>query len=295
MPKTSSRASDSGISSTCGGAAADASTSNPGAPAPCCPLPGDPGPAVSLPGLRPRGGTSSGPARAPRIRSRIGVGAAGGFYPAPHRYELYLSQGCPRSLRLSVTLRLLGLQDSVATTVLGDPAATPGAFTALRRAYEATWHHYEGPLTAPTLCDRWSGRVVSNHTPDILRDLAGLPGGSDAAHVTTLRPAALAADIDALSRLLDRDVTPAASADVLCAALEPLDRRLAAHPYVLGRRLTAADVDLWAALTQAGPAGVLADTLALHPRLDAYARRLGGHPAFWGARCQLTPRSRHDG
>lgn len=110
-----------------------------------------------------------------RIRSRIGVGLAGGFYPAPHRYQLYLAEGCPRSLRISVTLELLGLHDSVATTLLTLPAETPDAFAALRGAYEATWHHYDGPLTAPALCDRWSGRIVSNHTPDILRDLAGLP------------------------------------------------------------------------------------------------------------------------
>ncbi|XES01031.1 hypothetical protein HEP87_61775 [Streptomyces sp. S1D4-11] len=71
-----------------------------------------------------------------RIRSRIGVGLAGGFYPAPHRYQLYLTEGCPRSLRISVTLELLGLHDSVATTLLTLPAETPDAFAALRGAYE---------------------------------------------------------------------------------------------------------------------------------------------------------------
>lgn len=125
-----------------------------------------------------------------RIRSRIGVGLAGGFYPAPHRYQLYVSEGCPRSLRISITLDLLGLRDSVATTLLTLPAETPDAFTALRSAYEATWHHYDGPLTAPALCDRWSGRIVSNHTPDILRDLAGLPTCRDDARLPgcTRRP-----------------------------------------------------------------------------------------------------------
>lgn len=117
---------------------------------------------------------SLGAPRPHRINSRIGVGLAGGFYPAPHRYQLYLCEGCPRSLRILITLELLGLHDSVATTLLTLPAETPGAFAALRGAYEATWHHYDGPLIAPALCDRWSGRIVSNHTPDILRDLAGL-------------------------------------------------------------------------------------------------------------------------
>lgn len=97
--------------------------------------------------------------------TRIGVGAAGGFYPAPHRYQLYLSLNCPRSLCLSITLGLLGLEDSVATTVVALPTETPDACASLRSAYEATWHRYEGPLTAPALCDRWSGRIVSNHTP----------------------------------------------------------------------------------------------------------------------------------
>ncbi|MFF2463606.1 glutathione S-transferase C-terminal domain-containing protein [Streptomyces mirabilis] len=211
-----------------------------------------------------------------RLRSRIGVGLAGGFYPAPHRYELFLSASCPHSLRISITLGLLGPTDSVATTLLAHPAETPDAFASLRRAYEATVHHHDGPLTAPALCDRWSGRIVSNHTPDILRDLAGLLSGHDGARVSVLRPPALAADTDALRDLLDRDVTPAAEPSRRSAALDLLDRRLTSRPYAVGEELTAADVDLWVALVHLGPAG----TLSSHPRLRDYVRRLGDHPAF---------------
>jgi len=212
------------------------------------------------------------------FHSRIGVGLAGGFYPAPHRYELFLSVSCPRSLRISISLGLLGLKDSVATTLLSHPSETPDAFASLRRAYEATVHHYDGPLTAPALCDRWSGRIVSNHTPDILRDLAGLLSDHDGARPSALRPPARAADIDALRDLLELDVTPAAEPANRSAALDLLDRRLAGQPYALGEDLTAADVDLWVALVHLGPA----DALRTHPRLRDYVRRLGDHPAFRG-------------
>ncbi|MDQ1034786.1 putative glutathione S-transferase [Streptomyces sp. V3I8] len=219
-------------------------------------------------------------ARPHRFRGRIGVGLAGGFYPAPHRYQLYLSEGCQRSLRVSITLALLGLENSTATTVLTRPAETPDAFAALRRAYEATWHHYDGPLTAPALCDRWSGRVVSNHTPDILRDLADLSGLRDeeAAGLPALRPPSLAAEIDALRELLARDVTPTARPAARAATLSLLDHQLSSRRYVLGDEITAADVDLWVALTHLGTDG--APTAC--PRLDAYVRRLGRHPAFAG-------------
>ncbi|MEV7085180.1 hypothetical protein AB0O07_04645 [Streptomyces sp. NPDC093085] len=138
-------------------------------------------------GSRPR---AAGSPRPYRFRSRIGVGAAGGFYPAPHRYGLYLSAGCPRSASVSAVLELLGLTGSVAVTVLTDPVRTPDGFASLRGAYEATAHRYDGPLTVPALRDRWSGRIVSNHVPDILRDLAELASGQDG----SAAPAPLGAD-----------------------------------------------------------------------------------------------------
>ncbi|MCQ8188586.1 glutathione S-transferase C-terminal domain-containing protein [Streptomyces rugosispiralis] len=235
-----------------------------------------------------------------RFRSRIGVDLAGGFYPVPHRYRLYLSASCPLSLRVSITLDLLGLRDTVATTLVGLPDDTPEAYGALRGAYEATWHHYDGPVDAPALCDGWTGRVVSNHTPDILRDLAGHLSDHGGPGRLRLRPAALAPDIDALRDLLDTDVTRAAreagtaseaecrdaALERLLTALGRLDRGLAAAPYALGEELTAADVDLWVALVQLdGEHRLLldadaADRVSRHGRLRAYVRRLHAHPAF---------------
>lgn len=251
MPETASRSSSTGNSTTCGSIS--------------------PGPSSRAGHLR----TTAALAPA-RIHSRIGVGLAGGFYPAPHRYELFLSASCPRSLRISITLGLLGLKDSVATTLLAHPAETPDAFASLRSAYEATVHHYDGPLTAPALRDRWSGRIVSNHTPDILRDLAGLLSGHDDACPSALRPPDLAADVDTLRDLLDQDVTPAAGPSERAAALDLVSQHLGDQPYVLGETLTAADVDLWVALVHLGPDG----TLRSHPGLQDYVRRLGDHPAF---------------
>ncbi|WP_405014890.1 glutathione S-transferase C-terminal domain-containing protein [Kitasatospora sp. NBC_01539] len=249
-----------------------------------------PGPGHAVPCL-PQPGPSALRAEAAdpdhRFRSRIGVHRAGGFYPAPHRYQVYLCPDCPDSLRVAITLDLLDLGTAVTTTVLTAPA-TPDAGESLRLAYAATLHHYDGPLTVPALCDRWSGRIVSNHTPDILRDLAEHLAGPARDDLPGLRPPALADDIDALRDLLDEALTGDAPAEAQHRALALLDGRLDAAPYVLGGRLTAADVDLWVALVRLGggfgscPDAGTADLLDGYDRLRAYVRRLHRLPAFHG-------------
>jgi putative glutathione S-transferase len=207
----------------------------------------------------------------PPIRSRIGADLAGGFYPAPHRYHLYLSAGCPSSLRVSITLDLLGLRDSVSTTVLAPDA--PTAPDSLHRYYEATEHHFDGTPSVPALCDRWSGHVVSNHTPDILRDLACRLAAHGSGPLLVLRPSALAAQIDAVHERLAARLFQAPE-----PVLSELDRRLAARSYIVGEQLTAADVDLWAALVHLAPAPAAAARSRTHVR--AYVGRLREHPAF---------------
>lgn len=109
-------------------------------------------------------------AAARSLRGRIGAG----FSPVPHRYRVFLAaDDCPHCRGVAAALAEPGLRDAVAVTVLV-PGTDPAGHEALRRAYEASGHHHDGPLTVPALCDGWSGRVVSNHTPDILEDLRRL-------------------------------------------------------------------------------------------------------------------------
>ncbi|MEV0040638.1 glutathione S-transferase C-terminal domain-containing protein [Streptomyces sp. NPDC050804] len=234
------------------------------------------------------------PGTPPRFRDRIGAGPGGGYYPVAHRYHLYLSLGCPLSLRVSITLGLLGLKDSISTTLLpspsgGSPSRSGGsdALAALRTAYETTRHHYDGPLTVPALCDLWSGRVVSNHTPDILDDLAVHFTDQDDARLPRLRPAALAADIDAVRELLGEGLGEGLGGGLggglgeglaQGPALDLLGRRLASRPYLLGETLTAADVDLWVALVHLDVDALR--RVSAGDRLWSYVRRLGTHPAF---------------
>jgi putative glutathione S-transferase len=239
-------------------------------------------------------GTERAPAQPHRFRARIGSSRAGGYYAAPHRFQLYLRLGCPHSLRVSITLDLLGLRDAVPAVALAPHADAPAA---LRTAYRSTEHHYDGPFTVPALCDRWSGRVVSNRAADILDDLADRLAPAEA---PPLRPAGWVQDIETVRLLVDEGVTEAAqragaapasarrgeALHTLLTALDLLDQRLAATPYVLGGCLTAADVDLWTALVQLDAVHRLhldADTVELlagHRHLWSYVRRLHELPAF---------------
>jgi putative glutathione S-transferase len=218
----------------------------------------------------------------PVVRQRIGRAGGHGFYPVPHRYALYLTPRRADALRVAVTVRLLGLGQTLPVVPLEGPGSP--AYESLRRAYEATRRHYAGPLAVPALCDGWTGRVVSNHTPDILRDLHGRfgPGETAECGACALRPAALTHETDRLEAAWD--FTGAVP------GTEPLDvvaARLRHSPYVLGDRLTAADVDAWSALVTLGalaaPGTTPHPSLATHSAravLTAWARGLAARPAF---------------
>ena len=241
-----------------------------------------------------------------RFRGRIGFG----FRAEPYRYHLYLCLACPRSLRVAITRDLKGLGRVVGTSLVdpvrdgrgwafregeGHGLDPVGGFAFLREAYEATEHHYDGPVTVPVLWDRWSGRVVSNHAPHILTDLAtGFAGGRD------LYPVGRREELASLETLFEEDLTEAAqqagrapagprraeAMGTLLATLEWVERRLGARAFLMGDAPTAADVHLWASLVHVDAVHKRhldapdVREIAAHPRLWAYARRLARVPAF---------------
>lgn len=125
--------------------------------------------ALTTAGPRP---TVSRPTDPPPFRNAIGADARSGFYVVPRRYRLYLSRSCPTCRRIAHVHESLDLAACLPVTLLPPaPDAPDGGYVALRPLYEAAAHHYPGPAAPPVLADTWTGRIVSSHAPDILRDL----------------------------------------------------------------------------------------------------------------------------
>ncbi|MDT0462042.1 glutathione S-transferase C-terminal domain-containing protein [Streptomyces gibsoniae] len=235
---------------------------------------------------------------APAFRGRIGRDARSGHYAVPRRYRLHLSPSCPDCLRIAVTHSLLGLDEVLPVTLLPTvPDGPGGEHSALRPLYEASAHRYPGAAVAPVLSDDWSGRIVSTHAPDIMRDLVRRFGAGR----PRLRPKGADAEIEGVRRLCAQGIDAAAQragrADAddeergaalasLLRTLRSLDGRLAHQEHLLGDQLTAADVELWVSLVQLDTVhrwhldAAAVHRVAGHPHLWAYARRLAARPAF---------------
>ncbi|MEU3982349.1 glutathione S-transferase C-terminal domain-containing protein [Streptomyces sp. NPDC026672] len=235
---------------------------------------------------------------APAFRGRIGRDARSGHYAVPGRYRLHLTTACPDGLRIAVTHGLLGLDAICPATFLpAVPDCPEGGHSALRPLYEASAHRYSGPAVAPVLSDDWSGRIVSTHAPDIMRDLDRRFGGDR----LSLYPCGAESEIEAVERMCAQGIEQAAqragsaggdpaerdtALTTLLETLGALERWLEGRTYVIRDEITAADVELWVALVQLDTVhrnhldASAVQRIADHPTLWAYARRLAAHPCF---------------
>jgi putative glutathione S-transferase len=240
----------------------------------------------------------------------------GPFQPAPGRYVLYISWACPWAHRQAIVRQLKGLQDVVGLAVV-DPlrdgrgwAFRPGQhltgdpynhFTLLRQAYDATRPGYSGHISVPVLWDCQTKVVVSNHFPDISLDLGSqFDAWADHGELD-LYPADLRWSIDAINQRVYRDVNngvyrcgfargQAAYDEAVQALFETLDwleERLRDRVYLLGDRLTEADVRLYPTLARFDSVYVThfktnLRRLVDYPNLWDYTRFLYQQPAFGG-------------
>ncbi|BFO17350.1 glutathione S-transferase C-terminal domain-containing protein [Streptomyces sp. KM77-8] len=241
---------------------------------------------------------------APAFRGRIGRDARSGHYAVPGRYRLHLSTAWPDGLRIAVLHSLLGLDTVCPAAFLpAVPDSPEGVHPALRPLYEASAHRYTGPAAAPVLSDGWSGRIVSTHAPDIMRDLARRFDSDGPSPY----PYGAESEIEGVERMCARGIEEAAQragaagggqADrdaalgTLLEALGALERRLVGRTYLIRDEVTAADVELWVTLVELDTVhrnhldASAVQRVAGHPTLWAYARRLTAHPAF-GAHLDL--------
>jgi glutathionyl-hydroquinone reductase len=247
------------------------------------------------------------------FQDRITADGSSGYPAEPGRYHLYISWACPWAHRTAIVQRLKGLEEVVTLSAV-DPVRDgrgwafrqgPGhsldpvnGFALLRDAYEATEPGFDGHISVPVLWDRKTARIVSNNFPDITIDLATqFAAWADPSF--DLYPEALRSEIDAVNALVYENINDGvyrtgfagtqqqyeeAVARVF-QALDELEGRLASQRFLVGERLTEADVRLWVTLARFDSVyyshfKVNLRRLTDYPSLWAYARDLYSLPAF---------------
>jgi len=251
--------------------------------------------------------------QANRFTDRITADGSSGWRAEPGRYRLVVSRACPWAHRSIIVRRLLGLEDAISLAVVDPIRDEKGwRFTLdeggrdpvlgieyLSEAYHATDPAYAGRVTVPAIVDAESGHVVTNDYPRITLDLSTewrefhRPGAPD------LYPEHLRAEIDEVMEPIYRNVNNGVyragfattqeaydqAYEALFAELDRLAVRLTDRRYLLGERLTEADIRLFTTLARFdavyhGHFKCNRNKLTEHPVLWAYARDLFQTPGI---------------
>jgi len=248
-----------------------------------------------------------------RFTDRITADGSSGWKAEPGRYRLVVSRACPWAHRSIIVRRLLGLEDAISLAVV-DPIRDEAGwrFTLdeggrdpvlgigyLSEAYLATDPGYAGRVTVPAIVDVETGHVVTNDYPQITLDLSTQWREFHRPDAPDLYPEALRAEIDEVVEPIYRNVNNgvyragfASSQEAydeayegLFAELDRLSARLAERRYLMGDRLTEADVRLFTTLVRFdavyhGHFKCNRNKLTEQPVLWAYARDLFQTPGF---------------
>jgi len=237
----------------------------------------------------------------------------GGFAAARGRYHLYVSLACPWAHRTLIMRRLKGLEDMIDVSVVHwhmaeqgwpfraeDGADADPLFGAdyLHQIYTRADPHYTGRVTVPTLFDKERSTIVSNESAEIIRMLDGAFDHLGAA-AGDYYPAELRDDIDGWNARIYDTVNNGVyksgfatsqeayeqAVTALFATLDALDAHVAGRSFLVGERLTEADIRLFTTLVRFDPVYVghfkcnwrrIAD----YPNLFAYLKRLWALDAF---------------
>ena len=213
------------------------------------------------------------------------------FVADPGRFQLFASWSSPWSQRSTLTIALAGLTDVVRVYYV----ETDYGLKRLHKAYRAAGPHARSAISLPTLWDAETEQVVSTDHATIDVDLAAeLRDWSTTG--LELYPADLRDEIDGLDRWIGPAVNQgvfraigtggeaARARVILHEALGRIDRRLSSSRYLVGDRLTLADVRLWVTLVRFDPPADgtrrIGAQLSQYRSLWAYAQDLYQQDAF---------------
>ena len=240
-------------------------------------------------------------------------GRTRGFKAEPSRYHLYVSLACPWAHRILIARRLKKLEDAISVdivhhymgddgwTFLKEDGATGDSLFGsdfLHQIYTRADPAYSGRVTVPVLWDKREGTIVSNESSEIIRMLnTAFDAWGDAS--VDLYPAGFHEEIDAINAriypAINNGVYRAGFAttqgayeeafDILFSALDAIEDRLSRQRYLVGERLTEADVRLFTTLVRFdavyyGHFKCNLRELRAYPNLWAYVRDIHQMPGI---------------
>lgn len=230
-----------------------------------------------------------------------GPSGDGGFPAAAGRYHLYVSLACPWAHRTLIFRRLKGLEEFFPVSVVHwymaehgwtfDPGegVVPDPLFAAGRLYEIYLRadpNYSGRVTVPVLWDRERETMVSNESSEIIRMFNSAFDGVGATPGDYC-PSSLADEIELVNariyETLNNGVYRAGFATTQAAyeeavvplfdTLDWLEERLSAARYLIGNRLTEADIRLF-------PTLIRFDAV-YHGHFKCNLKRLVDYPQLW--------------
>ena len=214
-----------------------------------------------------------------QFRNRITANGSSGYRAEPGRYHLYVSLACPWAHRAIIVRRLLGLEDAISMSVVdpirdekgwafrdgeGHGADPVCGFLYLSEAYLRSDPTFNGRVTVPCIWDRVTERVVTNNYPDITIDFETGFSAYHRAGAPDLYPVSLRAEIDSINTLVYEDVNNGVyragfstsqakyeqAVTALFSRLDWLEARLARRRFLVGARITEADIRLFTTLVR---------------------------------------------
>ncbi len=229
------------------------------------------------------------------------------------RYRLVAARACPWANRTLIVRRLLGLEDAISLGLCGpthdvrswtfdlDPGGRDPVLgiERLQEAYFQRFPDYPKGITVPAVVDVPSGGVVTNDFPQITLDFEREWVDFHRDGAPDLYPDDLREEIDEVNGWVYTEVNNGVyrcgfagrqesydrAYDRLFAALDRLEERLTDRRYLVGDRITEADVRLFTTLVRFDPVyhghfKCNRNKLIEMPALWAYARDLFQTPGF---------------
>ncbi|HEY3681606.1 MAG TPA: glutathione S-transferase C-terminal domain-containing protein [Streptosporangiaceae bacterium] len=242
---------------------------------------------------------------------RVTADGTSSFPVQPGRYHLYASTVDPWAHRALIVRRLLGLEETIGLTVTDpirdergwrfttgpdgrDPAT--GAHY-LAELYEMTDPAYAGGITVPCVWDRATRRIVSNDFTQITLMMETEFRTYHRHGAPDLYPVELRQQIDAVNTLVHLHVNEGVyragmattqgaydtAFDAVFTTLDALEEKLTRHRYLVGDRLTEADIRLYPTLFRFDA--------VYYPLFRCNLRRLVDYPNLWGYARDLYQRT----